>query len=136
MNLLELTDKELEVLKQGLIKEKAFWEDRTDVSNWLKETTFETCNSAWAKLDESTRVRPEILIDAKDLFFLISSAKSEYGHLKADTHISNKRVEQEDFRHIALANALIMWLNGHRVLKNLVKFDFTDTSSQYEETEE
>lgn len=136
MILLELTEKELEVLKQGLIKEKESWVDRDDVSSRFKDTVHEVCNSAWAKLDACTQPKPDFLISAKDLFYLVSLAKNEFSHLRADLYISNKRVEENDFKHIALANALIMWLNGNKILKNLVKFDFTDTSAQYEETEE
>ncbi len=136
MILLELTEKELEVLKQGLAKEQDSWVDRTDVSNGFRDAVNEVCDSVKAKLDSCAQTRPEVLISAKDLFYLISSAKNEYGHLRADLYISNKRVEENDFKHIALANALIMWLNEKKVLKNLVKFDFTDTSAQYEETEE
>ena len=136
MILLELSEKELELLKQGLIKQTYWWDDQTSVSDSLREGMVELCNSLWAKLDNSNRTKPDFLISAKDLFYLVSLAKNEYHHLRADLYISNKRVEENDFKHIALASALIMWLNGHRLLKRLVKFDFTDTSAQYEETEE
>lgn len=136
MILLELSEKELEVLKQGLIKEKYFWEEKEGISSGLRDDKADLCNSLWAKLDVCDRVKPDILISLKDLFHIVSVAKNEYFNLRADLYVSNKRVEENDFKHIALANSLIMWLNGHRLLKQLVKFDLTDTSSQYEQTEE
>lgn len=136
MILLELTNKELELLKQGLIKEEIWWQDKEDISGSLRETKTHLCHSLWAKLDNVEQIQPDALISSKDLFYLVSSAKTEFLGLRADLYLSNKRVDENDFKHIALANALIMWLNGHKLLKRLVKFDFTDISSQYEETEE
>jgi hypothetical protein len=134
--LLELTEKEVEVLKQALLKEKLSWEDRSDVSSRFKEAVIETCNSTWAKIDKASQRQEQALIGPKDLFHMVSVAKSEYGHLPADLHLSNKRVEQNDFKHISLASAVIMWLNSKNLLKKAVKFDFTNLSSEFEETEE
>ena len=136
--LLELTEKEAELLAQGLIKEKASWEDKDpmEVTQTAINKALEGCNSAWAKLDEAKHAKPDLLITAKDLFYIKSLAKSEYLNLRGEMHISNKIVEQEDFVHISLASALIMWLNKNNLLKRLAKFDFTDHSSEFEEMEE
>ncbi len=77
----------------------------------------------------------EISITAKDLFLIISLAKDQYKLLPNGLHISGKLVEENDFKHIALANAVIMWLNRNGALKKLAKFDYTDHSAQYEESE-
>jgi hypothetical protein len=84
----------------------------------------------------STEPKEEFLISAKDLAFIVAQAKTEYVHLPGDLHISNQKVEEKDFKHISLANAVIMWLNSKGLLNKLVKFDYTDQSSQYEETDE
>lgn len=136
--LLELTEKEAEVLANGLIKERYSWEgkDPMEVPRTIIDKSIEICNSAWAKLDEAKHAKPDLLITAKDLFHIKSLAKNEYLNLRNDLHISNKIVEQEDFVHISLASALIMWLNGKSLLKRLAKFDFTDHSSEFEEMDE
>ena len=136
MILLELTEKEAEVLKQALIKEKLSWEDRSDVSNSFKEAVTETCDSTWNKIYKASQLQEEVLISNKDLTHLISLAKGEYSYLRADLHLSNKRVDENDFKHISLTSAVIMWLNSKNLLKKAVKFDFTDLSSEFEETEE
>ena len=136
--LLELTPKEAEVVGQALINEKYRLEDeaKSSIGKAELEKNVERCNRIWSKLGAASQPQEEVLITASDLFFLISSAKSEYRGLRADLYVSNKRVEESDFKHISLANAVIMWLNSKNLLKRVAKFDFTDLSSQYEESEE
>lgn len=136
--LVELTEKEVEVIQNGIIKERYSISetDPMEIPRTSLEKSMEACHSVWAKLDEAKQGKPDLLITSKDLFYIKSLAKNEYLNLRSDLHISNKIVEQEDFVHISLANALIMWLNGNKLLKRLAKFDFTDHSSQYEEMDE
>jgi hypothetical protein len=137
MFLLELTEKELEVLRDGLIKEKYSWEDKDplEVSRTTIENKLNSCHSSWSKLDSASNSQKEVLITARDLIHIVSLAKTEYTKLRGDLHISEKRVEESDFVHIALANVLIMWLNNKDCLKKLAKFDYTDQSAQFEEME-
>lgn len=136
--LVELTEKEVEALENGLIKEKASLEDArsSEIGKTAIEKKLEGCNSAWAKLDNAKRVKPDAIITNKDLFLIKSMAKSEYNNLSNDLHISKKKVEEEDFVHISLANALIMWLNSKNLLKRLAVFDYTDESFKYDGNEE
>jgi len=59
-------------------------------------------------------------------------AISEYGKLPLDTNLSKKQVDQKDLAHISLANALISWFNSKGLLKETVKFDSVENSSEYE----
>ena len=77
----------------------------------------------------------ELVITYKDLFHLVSLAKGQYLLLPNDLHISDVRVEENDYKHIALANAVIMWLNNKNALNKIARFDYTDKSCQYEEQE-
>ena len=105
-------------------------------STTQKEKLTDLCKSVTKKIVDAAKSQPEVLIGPKDLFHMISVAKGEYGHLPADLHLSNKRVDENDFKHISLASAVIMWLNGKNLLKKAVRFDFTDLSSEFEETDE
>lgn len=134
---LELTEKEAEVLQAAIIKERNSWEDMTSeqVSGVTRENKMIACNSIWAKVDEAYHPKPDILITEKDLFFIKSTAIDEYKRLPNDTRLSGKEIDQKDLVHISLANSLLGWLNGKGFLKRLVKFDFTDHSTDYEGNE-
>ena len=137
MILLELTPQEAELVQNGLLKEKSLWEDPE--KNWGNRTSAENnanrCAVILDKLLVAEQPQEQAVITFRDLFLMISNAKSQYLALPLDLHISNKKVEEVDFKHIALANALIMWLNGNSLLKKLARFDYTDNSNQYEELE-
>lgn len=75
-------------------------------------------------------------ITSKDLFEIVSVAKTEIVRMPAILHLSEKLVEESDFRHIALANSMLMWLNKNNALKELPEFDFTDHTCEYESNEE
>lgn len=135
----ELNGREVEVIEQGLINKECSLHDSIEKGQIVKTTgekMIESCHSAWAKLDNAKHPQQDVIITAKDLADIKSIAKGEFFNLGSDLHISNKKVEQEDLVHICLANALIMWLNRHNLLKRTAKFDFTDHSSQYEEMDE
>ncbi len=135
--IVELTEKELAVLISGLIKERLRVEDKTpdEMSRITKEDAMRACDSAWAKLDDAMRDKAEQVITMPDLNFIVSQAKAEFVRLPADLHISRKRVEQSDLKHISLAMSVIGWLNSKQVLKKLANFEFTDHSYDYEESE-
>lgn len=137
MILLELTEKEAELLGLGIIREGYYWRDvdPKDVSRTIKEKNTATCDKLWAKLDVAKHVKEDIAIVHKDFMDVVSLANMEYRHLPLDLHISSIKVEDAHIRLICLANALIVWLNGKNLLKRLPKFDFTDMSAQYEENE-
>ena len=135
--LLELTPREVEILQAALIKERFYWEDsdKLEVGATIAEKSMACCDKIWAKLDNVCQPKQDELITAKDLFNLISSAKGEYQNLNNDLHISNKKVEENYFKYISLANALISWLNSKHLLKRLARFDVTDVSNEFEESE-
>lgn len=135
--IVELTSKEIELLRDASIKEKASWEDKSkeEVSRTTREDKLTVCNSVWAKLDDAEREKPDHVITMQDLYFMVSQAKAEFVRLPADLHISRKRVEQSDLKHISLAMSVIGWLNSRQALKKLANFEFTDHSYEYEESE-
>jgi hypothetical protein len=133
--LLELTPKEAEFIREVIALEighvaesKVEWAE--------KERKTGICNSFLKKVDRASEPSRDEVITAKELYLLISQAKREYLSLPSDMHVSGKRVDKQDLVHVAVANALILWLNGKNLLKRLVKFDITDQSGQYEETDE
>lgn len=135
MILLELTEKELKILESALIKEKVYWEDADpkQISRTLIENNKIVCNTLWSKLDESKQSKNDVLITFKDLSHIKSVAMDNYNDIPMNLQISNKKVEQKDFVHISLASSLISWLNNKQLLKNLVRFDYTDDSAEFEE---
>jgi hypothetical protein len=137
MILLELTEKEAEIVKQALNKEKAHWENSSpkEISRSLIDNNLSICENVFKKINFAFEPQLDVLITSNQLFGIISSAKDEYHKLVPNLHISNKIVDQNDLKHISLANAFILWLNGNKLLKRLVKFDYTDNSCQYEENE-
>lgn len=76
------------------------------------------------------------IINSKALFNIISDAKQNMANLKLPMEVSGIKMEECDFRAIAVIEALTMYLNRNKLLKNLVEIDYTDTSCQYESNEE
>lgn len=138
MILLELTEKEAEIVGNALIKERSHWveQDLLEVGGTVIENNVNLCHKVWAKIDLASQPQHEEVITFNDLFHLISMAKDQYHRLPIGLHISNKEIEQKHYVHISLANALIMWLNEKGLMKRLASFDYTDKSTQYETTEE
>jgi hypothetical protein len=136
--LLELTESEVEMIQSGIQKERSSWLEKniTEVSETLMGNNVRHCDSVLNKIGEASKPQKDVLIGSNDLFLIISNAKNEYGKIRGDLRISNKSVEEKYFIHIALANSMIMWLNGKNLLKRLAKFDYTDHSYEFEETEE
>lgn len=135
MILLELTEKEAQMIKNGIIKEKFSWEDSdpTQVSRTLIENNKTHCDSVWAKLDRASQPQQEVVISSKDFFRIKDLAHNKYQELPANVYLSNQKMEERDFVHISIAQSLIMWLNSKNLLKRLAKFDFTDNSCEFEE---
>ncbi len=128
MILLELTEQEAEAIQRTISLEN---DEGFTFSE--RERRLHVQESVLAKIKLALQAQPEVLITSKDLFSIVDLAKSEYRNLPDNLCISNKMVEQSDLPKISLAKALIMWLNSRSLLKNLVSFDFTDTSSDFEE---
>jgi predicted nuclease with TOPRIM domain len=89
-----------------------------------------------AKLVNLKEAQEELKFDYKALFEVVSMAKSEFTRLPSEVYLSNKKCEEWELTHIALAISLIMWLNKEIALKKSVEFDFTDNSNQFEELDE
>lgn len=133
--LLELSEKEAEFIREVIALEKEAV-DKSDSMYAEKQRKTGICNSFLAKVDLASLPPQDFLISFKDLAHLVSLAKGEHRELRADIHISSKKVDESDFKHISLASAVIMWLNSKNLLKRIAKFDYTDQSYQYEEMDE
>lgn len=134
MILLELTEKEARTIEEIISIEKESLLE-SDIGFSEQERKRRICESLMTKINDAFRPKPDLLITAKDFLHLKSLAKGEWHNLRGDLKISNKEVDKEDIVKISLANALIMWLNGNNLLKRLAKFDYTDDSFEYEESE-
>lgn len=136
MILLELTEKEFEMVQLAvgtafIANSEAYDTNKQEVNR----KRMDTYNAVLSKLELSSKPKEDVLITSKDLSHLKSLAKGEYHRLPGNLQISNKTVEQEDFVHISLANAVVMWLNSKDLLKRVARFDYTDDSFEYEESE-
>jgi hypothetical protein len=76
------------------------------------------------------------LITKKDLFHIISDAKTKMSNLTLPMEISGKEVEQTELATIAIAESLIMYFNANKLFTNLPQIDYTDTSCKFEPNEE
>ena len=130
--LLELTEKEVEVLQTAI---PLLNESVENARYAEKESKTKVHEAIAKKIQLALEPKEEVLIKFNDLHQIISLANMEYHRLPLDLHISDQKVEFSHIRHICLASATIMWLNGSGLLKRLAKFDFTDMSCQYEESE-
>ena len=117
--LLELTEKEVTVLE-----------------TILKQSVLAPAKDILNKIEMACGPQQPVNIGIKDLHYIISRAKGEYQSLPKDLYISRNRVEEDDFKHIALVNSVIMWLNGNSLLKKLAQFDYTDHSCEFEASDE
>ncbi len=133
--LLELTEKEAEVVRNAVARESNYWCDECpkDTSRTLKENMTNSCQSITGKLYEASLPREHFPITSNGLFHILSMAKNEFLRLPAELYLTNKKVEENEFVHISVATALIMWLNKEGLLKKLAVFDYTDHSCDYEE---
>lgn len=135
MNILELTEKEVEFVKNAVVLARSQWDkEKRDYDD--HEINADRANVILEKLEKALKPRADVLITYRDLFHMIDKAKTEYLNLPDDMHISNKRVEKKDLIHIAVAKSTISWLNSKNALKNLAVFDNTDKSCEYEENQE
>jgi hypothetical protein len=137
MILLELTEKEAQLLLGAITDFRNFNDDSfSEKKQEINRKNTETCDSILNKLELASSPQSDSLITAKDFFYIKSLAKDEYLRLPQDAYLSKERIPEQDFRNISIANAVIMWLNGKGLLKKLAKFDYTDTSTEFEGTEE
>lgn len=70
----------------------------------------------------------EHVVNFKDLFSIISFAKTRMGNMKLPIRISNKQLETSEATHVATIDSFISYLNKNSLLKKFVKFDHTDYS--------
>lgn len=131
---LELTEKEAEII-QELIKANKEHAVQEGIGSTEKKRKLDTCESINKKIDLGYQPTEDVLVTAKDLFYLTDLSNREYQSLSADIYLSKQKVAESGLVKISLVNAVIMWLNTRNLLKKSVVFDITDNSSQYEETE-
>lgn len=137
MVLIELTEKEFEVIRFSveLVKKestKLYEEDGFEADR----KSIEFCNNILEKIDLASMAKDDVIIKIKDLFFIKSLAITEYNKLPVPMSVSNVKIEQKDLVHVAFIRSIIMWMNKNNLLKNLVRFDTTDESTQYESIED
>ena len=68
----------------------------------------------------------EHVVNASDLFDIISVAKTNFFNLKLPLQISTKKIEAAELTHIALMESVVSYLNKMNLLKKLVKIDYRD----------
>jgi len=129
--LLELTEDEALLLEAHLKAEKLLVLPKS-----TETTERRLLDSTINKIESALKSQHPMIIGIKDLHYIISRAKGEYQNLPKDLYISRNRVEEDDFKHIALVNSVIMWLNGNSLLKKLAQFDYTDHSCEFEASDE
>lgn len=78
----------------------------------------------------------EHLILKQELFFIISDAKRNMANLRSPMEISGKELDPGDLPTIAIIEAFISYLNRNKLLVNLTKLDYTDSSCKFESNEE
>jgi hypothetical protein len=65
------------------------------------------------------------VINHRDFHDIVSSAKSSFSVTKMPVNISNKEVDGPDIPHVLVIEAFVGYLNKHKLIKRLVKFNFT-----------
>jgi hypothetical protein len=65
------------------------------------------------------------VVNHRDLMDVISAAKSSFATSDMSRNISNKKVDGYDFPHVLMIESILGYLNKHKLLKRLVKFDYT-----------
>lgn len=66
-------------------------------------------------------------IDKKDLFILVSSAKDKMFQLNPPLFVSNQEVDRGELPTVAILEAVLGFLNGKKLLTELVELDYTFT---------
>lgn len=77
-----------------------------------------------------------IVFGYSDLSLVRSMASSYYVDMKLDKNLSGTKLEKQENSHLALANAVFMWLNKEQNLKRNVLFDFVDDTYEFESHDE
>lgn len=68
----------------------------------------------------------EHVINAGDLFEMLSSAKGGYANHRAPMFISRKRIESSESVHVSVIESFITYLNKNKLLRKFIKFDYTE----------
>ena len=67
----------------------------------------------------------EHLLNMGDFQYIVSYAKSQFVNLKLPAQISKREVYPSDVPHVLIIEAVLGYLNKSKVLKKLVKIDYT-----------
>lgn len=67
----------------------------------------------------------EHLINKRDLFDILSGAKSAYSNFSLPISVSGRQVEPGEAPNVAVVESFISYLNRMNLLKKTVKFDYT-----------
>lgn len=67
----------------------------------------------------------EHVLNSKDLFDIVSGAKSEYSNFQLPIKVSNKQVESSELANVAMIESTLSYLSRTNLLKRLVKFEYT-----------
>lgn len=71
-------------------------------------------------------------INQKDFQLVISMASHRMFKMKMPVHVSHKRIDMTDSRHVAFIEAVIGYFNSGGLLKREVGFDFTTDEYDFE----
>lgn len=66
------------------------------------------------------------VIQKHDFTNIISQASSNMSNLKINLHISGKKVDQYEEKHVAMIESVISYMNRNELLKRPVEFNYTD----------
>lgn len=64
------------------------------------------------------------IINGRDLFDIISGAKSTYSKFHLPLKISGKQVESNELANVAVIESTLGYLNKMSLMKKVVKFDY------------
>lgn len=65
------------------------------------------------------------MVNASDLFYIISDAKTQYTKQNSGLSVTKKRLDNSELVNVAIMESFISYLNRMGLTKKLVKFDYT-----------
>jgi hypothetical protein len=69
--------------------------------------------------------RIDHMVSYSDFSDMVSRAKASFATKPLPLRISNRQVDPSEVSHVLVIEALVGYLNKNRLLKRLVKFDYT-----------
>jgi len=92
--------------------------------NLRREDRLLYLNSIFNKHFELMRL--EHVVNSSDFFEIVSNAKNNFTKLKLPVRITNRQADSGELIHIALIESFLSYLNKMKLVKKLIKFDYTE----------